>query len=247
MKNLTSEMPEFVHDYAAAPLLSREDERHHMRLAKEGNEQSRELLIRSNIRLVLNLAAKCRGRGLDYWDLVSEGTMGLMHAVDKFDLKHETKLCTYATFWIHQRMWRAIQEKGRNIRLPCHVFRDQKAKLQNPEAVKPDQRDGFIRDASPLGDVAGELLVDHYQPSAFEQVDTADHLRHIRAFINRNLEQLSLKERNILRMRFGLNRAKTYTYEEIGALMGVSKTRIQQIEHAAVEKLRAMMRKEQAA
>jgi RNA polymerase primary sigma factor len=221
-------------------------------------------LAAGNLRLVVSIAKRYRNRGLSFLDLIQEGNSGLMRAVDKFEHARGFKFSTYATWWIRQAITRAIADQSRTIRVPVHMV-DTMTKLRN---IARDFRQQHGREASvedlarlgglsieeatcvwrmsrqpvsldqPLGDSDengyGDFIKDHREEDPLRGMNE----QSLRDSIGRALEGLTYREREIIRMRFGLADGYSYTLEEVGSIFSVTRERVRQIEAKAVEKLR---------
>jgi RNA polymerase primary sigma factor len=221
-------------------------------------------LAAGNLRLVVSIAKRYRNRGLSFLDLIQEGNSGLMRAVDKFEHARGFKFSTYATWWIRQAITRAIADQSRTIRVPVHMV-DTITKLRNASRlfVQRHGREPNIEEMAgitgltveeahciwrmsrqpvsldqPLGDsedgVVGEFVSDHREEDPLQEVNQ----QSLKSVIGRALEGLSYREREIIRLRFGLADGYSYTLEEVGTLFDVTRERVRQIEAKAVEKLR---------
>ncbi len=221
-------------------------------------------LAEGNLRLVISIAKRYRNRGLSFLDLIQEGNSGLMRAVDKFEHARGFKFSTYATWWIRQAITRAIADQSRTIRVPVHMV-DTMSKMRN---LARDLRQELGREATveelaaragvtvdeaecvwrmsrrptsldqPVGDgdeaSAGDFVRDHREEDALADVNR----QSLKSSIARALDGLSYREREIIRLRFGLADGYAYTLEEVGTIFDVTRERVRQIEAKAVEKLR---------
>jgi len=254
--------PEFVGE----PLTDA-DVRHLQRLIRRG-EQAKSELIQANLRLVVSIAKRYSGRGMQFLDLIQEGNLGLMRAVDKFDHTKGFKFSTYATWWIRQAITRSIADQARTIRIPVHmvesmnrVLRMQRQMHQELEreptldeladrcGMPPDKIREILRISqdplsldSPVGEEDDSNLADFIEDlSADAPADMATK-RMLTQAVEEALGELSDREQEIVRMRFGLDDGQARTLEDVGREFGVTRERIRQIEAKTLAKLRHPMR-----
>jgi RNA polymerase primary sigma factor len=256
----------YLREIARIPLLSREEETELGRRVRAGDEPAKQRLIEANLRLVVQIARRYRNRGLPLPDLIEEGNLGLMRAVEKFDPERGTRFSTYATWWIRQAVVRALANQARTIRLPVHVelllaryVREQQRLTQ--ALGRPPSAEEL---ASALGaslDEVDELEQIRQQPLSLESAassedrpladripdqaaDPSSALAEIfreRADLVGVLDDLAANERSVLRWRFGLEGQPPETLEAIGRRLGLSRERVRQIEGAGLRKLRALL------
>ena len=223
----------FLDDLGKYPLLSADAQVELAKRIEQGDQEAREQMIGSNLRLVVHWARRYQGRGVDLVDLVQEGTFGLMRAVEKFDWRKGFRFSTYATWWIRQALQRAVQSKGRAIRLPEDALAAEmeadpdQARL--PRVVASLDQPLTSEATATLGDV-----VSGDEP-AFE-----DEIAHTLTLgkLDAAIERLPELERHVVRLRFGLDDGRIRTLEEVGQIFGVTRERIRQIEMKTLAKLR---------
>lgn len=254
----------YLREVGQTPMITPAEEIALSKQIKKGNKAAREKMIKANLRLVVKIARDYENYGLPLLDLVSEGNIGLMKAVDRFDSNKGAKLSTYASFWIKQAIRSAISNQSKTIRLPVHVndkllhIRRAEAKFQNEFGRAPTDdelsdelgiaakriaqyRKAAINPASldsKIGDddssTISELVADENADTPYQQLQEKTDAH----LINEVLPMLEPREQEILRSRFGLNGDKEQTLEEVGLKFGVTRERIRQIQEGALAKLR---------
>ena len=253
----------YVRSIGSGPLLTREEERELARRKDAGDDAARQRLIESNLRLVMSVARNYSRADVPLLDLIQEGNLGLMRAVEKFDYKLGYKLSTYATWWIRQSITRALVDQGRTIRLPLHVAEEVRRLLRTrrqlaqklhreptfpelaAEAKQPEDRVQQLLELietpvsleTPVGDgesLFGDLIVDARAEAPLEL--TADKARAKE--LVEALGTLEPRLRRVVTLRFGLDGGTPYTLDEIGADVGVTRERVRQLETRALRELR---------
>ncbi len=260
----------YLNEIGFSPLLSAEEEVYYSRLAQKGDEQGRRRMIESNLRLVVKIARRYINRGLALLDLIEEGNLGLIRAVEKFDPERGFRFSTYATWWIRQTIERAIMNQTRTIRLPIHVVKELNSYLQaarrlaqsldhepNAEEIA-ELLDKPLKDVkrmlklnervtsvdAPIGRDSDKSLIDaipdENNPDPSDLLQDADVLANLELWV----AQLSEKQREVVERRFGLHGYKISTLEEVGTEIGVTRERVRQIQMDALKRLREILESE---
>jgi RNA polymerase primary sigma factor len=257
----------YVHEIALIPLITPEEEIALAERIQLGDLDARTLMIRSNLRLVVKLAFGYTNLGLPLLDLIAEGNIGLMKAVDRFDPSRGAKLSTYAIFWIKQSIRRALQNHGKVVRLPAHfgdkVYRLSRIASQMTELLGRQPTDDELSDAlgltqaevtklrraslraasldAPIIDSSdtefGETIGDERERTPFEMLREKD----LHAQIGSALNLLTGREQMIINTRFGLGGLEPRTFDEIGDELGITRERVRQLQGAALTKLRHLV------
>ncbi len=259
----------YLKEIGFSPLLTAQEEVYYARRSQKGDAAARKRMIESNLRLVVKIARRYMNRGLALLDLIEEGNLGLIRAVEKFDPERGFRFSTYATWWIRQTIERGIMNQTRTIRLPVHVLKEiniyQRAarylsqKLDHeptPEEVaqlldKPiDDVKGMLglneRLASvdaPLDDDPDRSLLDAIADERTLDPEKAQQREDLQGLIEKWLNELNDKQREVVERRFGLNSREISTLEEVGADIGVTRERVRQIQVEALKRLRVILEK----
>ena len=255
----------YLKEIGRVPLLNPEDEPEIARRIQAGDEEAKRILISSNLRLVVSIAKKYDGRGMLFLDLIQEGNMGLVKAVEKFDYTKGFKFSTYATWWIRQAITRAIADQARTIRIPVHMVetinkltrvqrqlvqdlgREPTAeeiaeKMENitPDKVREIQKIALepVSLETPIGEEDDSHLGDFIEDKDAMSPDQYANNQLLKDEINNVLQGLTEREEKVLRLRFGLYDGRTRTLEEVGKEFNVTRERIRQIEAKALRKLK---------
>ena len=261
----------YLKEIGVVPLLSNEEEKELAIAVENGDLEAKQRLAEANLRLVVSISKRYVGRGMQFLDLIQEGNMGLMKAVDKFDYSKGFKFSTYATWWIRQAITRAIADQARTIRIPVHMVetinklvREQRNLLQElgqdptPEQIAermdmtPDKVREILKIAqepvsleTPIGEEDDSHLGDFIEDEVIE--NPVDYTTRVvlREQLDEVLDTLTDREENVLRLRFGLDDGKMRTLEDVGKVFNVTRERIRQIEAKALRKLRHPSRSKQ--
>ncbi len=260
----------YLNEIGFSPLLSPEEEVYFSRLALRGDDAGRRRMIESNLRLVVKISRRYVNRGLTLLDLIEEGNLGLIRAVEKFDPERGFRFSTYATWWIRQTIERAIMNQTRTIRLPIHVVKELNVYLRaareltqkldhepTPEEIAEllDKPAGDVKRMlklnervasvdTPLGPDSDKSILDTITDT--HQSNPAELLqsRNLNDSIDSWLEDLSEKQREVVARRFGLRGHETCTLEEVGREIGLTRERVRQIQVEALKRLRVIMEKQ---
>jgi len=262
----TDSLQLFLKEIGRVPLLTADEEVSLAKAFEAGSTAAKQKMIEANLRLVVSIAKNYRNQGLGFLDLIQEGTIGLVRAVEKFDWRRGYKFSTYATWWIRQAVARALADKGRTIRMPVHVVeklnrigrterrmvaelgreptleeiaRELEMPLDEVEYIKKAMQAPMSLDR-PVGDDEdsefGQFIADD-SVAAPEEVASIESRRDA---LRRVLQSLSYRERRVLELRYGLNGENPRTLDEVGREFNVTRERIRQIENQSLRKLEAL-------
>ncbi len=255
---------QYLKEIGRIPLLDSEQEKECAERMMNGDESAKNILVESNLRLVVSIAKKYLGRGMYFLDLIQEGNLGLMKAVDKFDYTKGYKFSTYATWWIRQAITRAIADQARTIRIPVHmvetihkVTKYSRQMLQElgrePTAEEIGEKIGMSADKvreilkisqdpvsleTPIGEEEDSHLGDFIPDDDTPAPADAAASTILREVIDRELHTLTPREEHVIKLRFGLYDGRPRTLEEVGKEFDITRERIRQIEAKALRKLR---------
>lgn len=260
----------YLNEIGSSRLLTAEEEVRLARLAQEGDYPARQNMIVSNLRLVVKIARRYLYRGLPLLDLIEEGNLGLIRAVEKFDPERGFRFSTYATWWIRQTIERAIMNQTRTVRLPIHVVKEINVYLRtsrllaqrmdhepSPEEVAEllDRPIGEVKRLlglnehiasvdSPLGKDADKPLVDLLQDEDADDPTELIQDQEIQGILDHWLTKLTDKQREVLERRFGIHGFENSTLEKVAEELGVTRERVRQIQMDALRRLRDILEKE---
>ena len=260
----------YLNEIGASKLLTAEEEVYYARLAQKGDNAARQRMIVSNLRLVVKIARRYLNRGLPLLDLIEEGNLGLIRAVEKFDPERGFRFSTYATWWIRQTIERAIMNQTRTVRLPIHVVKEINVYLKaarrlaqrlDHEPTSEDVAELLDKPISevkrmlglnehiasvdtPYGKDADKPLVDMLQDEAAD--DPADRIQDddIQSNLDHWLTKLNDKQREVVERRFGIHGYEHSTLEKVAQELGVTRERVRQIQMDALRRLRDILEKE---
>lgn len=252
----------YLKDIKKHKLLNKEEEFSLLVKAKNGDIEAKNELITSNLKLVVNIAKSYVNKGMSFIDLISEGNMGLIYAIDKFDINKGFRFSTYAVWWIRQAIMKAIIVKGREIRIPSYKYDllnkinryimdklqtggnypsvEQIAKDLHLEAEKVENIIRDFQDPMSLSMSIGEdisledTIAQEQEVSMEEEIFREMGMKHVRELV----EELDEREKSILKQRYGLDGSDIYTLEEIGKKLNITRERVRQIEKRTLEKLK---------
>ena len=254
----------YLKEIGRVPLLKADEEVELAKRMQEGDEEAKNQLAEANLRLVVSIAKRYVGRGMLFLDLIQEGNLGLLKAVEKFDYKKGFKFSTYATWWIRQAITRAIADQARTIRIPVHMVetinklvRVSRQLLQELGTDPTPEQIGAVMDLAPdrvreiqkvaqepvsletpIGEEEDSHLGDFIEDEDAPAPDEAASYILLKEQLEEVLETLTPREAKVLRLRFGLDDGRSRTLEEVGQEFGVTRERIRQIEAKALRKLR---------
>ncbi len=259
----------YLHEIGLNPLLSPEEELAYARRAVQGDFAARQKMIERNLRLVVNIAKHYLNRGVPLLDLVEEGNLGLMHALEKFDPERGFRFSTYATWWIRQNIERAIMNQSRTIRLPVHVIKELNLVLRAKRHLDANgEREASIEDIAhllgkPAEAIRSVLAHNEHVASLDAPLDIDPMLsigesisdeqtanpeaglqtQEIESLVQQWLEQLNDKQRTVIERRFGLNNQEVCTLEELARHLCLTRERVRQIQIEALGQLRRILRR----
>jgi len=266
VEQTTDALQLFLKDIGRVPLLTAAQEVALAKRIESGDLQAKRQMVEANLRLVVSIAKGYRGRGLPFLDLIQEGTLGLVRAVEKFDWRRGFKFSTYATWWIRQAVTRALADKGRTIRIPVHVVeklnqisraerslvgqlgREPTAEeIAHAAGLSPAEVEDILRSAQPIVSLEkpvgeeeeselGRFLADENSPPPEIVAEAALRDQALRDLLN----TLSYRERRVLELRYGLGGEKPRTLDELGRMFNVTRERIRQVENQSLQKLATM-------
>ncbi|MBI1914284.1 MAG: RNA polymerase sigma factor RpoD/SigA [Planctomycetes bacterium] len=265
--SVQSPLETYLREINETPLLSAEEEKELAYRIEDGDSEARDRMVRANLRLVVNIARSYTGKGLGLQDLIEEGNLGLLRAVEGFDPSMNTRFSTYASYWIKQSIKRALVNTAKTIRIPAYMvellakWRRATSKLQEELGRPPTQEEvarslnlpkkklNIIKKAirvynsAPQSDHAesgfslDEMIMDGNTKTPDTEMVEADDLHHVLDL----LEKMDKREATVLRMRFGLDDEEPKTLKEIGERLGLTRERVRQIESEALSKLSESM------
>ncbi len=258
----------YLKDIGKIPLLTTQTENELSERIIEGDEEAKKILVEANLRLVVSIAKRYMGRGINLLDLIQEGNLGLIKAVEKFDYTKGFRFSTYATWWIRQSITRAISDQSRTIRVPVHmsetinkILRTSRQLMQENGREPSYEEIGEVLSMSPakvrdimkiaqepvslempIGEENDSHLGDFIPDNETMTPSEAASFNLLREQLNNALHTLTPREAQILKLRFGIDTGRAYTLEEVGLIFNITRERIRQIEAKALRKLRQYTR-----
>lgn len=262
---VTEPLKIYLREIGEIPLLTEEEEKELGKKCAEGDMDAKRRLEEGNLRLVVSIAKHYTGHGLAFLDLIQEGNLGLMRAVEKYDYTKENRFSTYATWWIKEAITRALDEQSREIRVPVHVAENMKKvqkagkQLQQELGREPsaaeiaarlgDKTEEDVKNIltylqtpvsleTPVGEEGETNLSDLVEDKAEQTPEEAISLLVQKEEVRELLKLLNEREQTVIRLRFGLEDGRTHTLEEVGKELSITRERVRQIEARALEKLK---------
>ena len=255
----------YLSEIGISPLLTADEEKHYSRLALSGDEAARHRMIESNLRLVVKIARRYLNRGLPLLDLIEEGNLGLIHAVEKFDPERGFRFSTYSTWWIRQTIERAIMNQSGTVRLPIHIIKDINSCLRAARTLRQqydkepttaeiaEYSERSVEDVERLMALHNRVTiragnseddagpVDRLEAQRSAEPPRCAEKDTVKLIVDRWVCELDEKQRAVVDRRFGLHGHRHATLEQIGEEIGVTRERVRQIQLDALTNLKAMM------
>ncbi len=259
----------YLNQIGNSALLTPDEERHYTRLVKEGDFSARQIMIEHNLRLVVNIAKHYLNRGMAFLDLIEEGNLGLMHALEKFEPERGFRFSTYATWWIRQNIERSIMNQSRTIRLPVHVIKELNIILRAKRHLEANSHEEPSVEAiahlveQPIEDVRKMLVLNERTVSldtpldvdpmlsigesipddATQNPDTLLEQVQVESYVREWLGQLTDKQCEVIERCYGLNGSESHTLEELAQKLDLTRERVRQIQIEALQALRRILRR----